>query len=338
MMTLKEELARLELGTEKRFQHLTICPLLRAKTAEAEPDYLLLEDAIAAGVARVTEVGGGGSVPELRLENQGERPLLLLDGEELVGAKQNRTLNLTILAAAKSTTAIPVSCVEAGRWRMDRPEFSTAKHMMFAMGRARRSQQVTESIRTAGSRHSDQSAVWEDIGQKAERMAATSPTGAMHAIYEQHEWSLEEYLRAFEWQENQAGVLFRIGGTAMGLDLLDHAASLRKVFPKLIRSYALDAMECHGEAAEAADGRWAAEMLERAAGAAAFTAPAVGLGKDVRLNGPRLSGAALWAEGRYVHVCAFAGEGLGDAPRWRTRIRRPSQRGGSSAEAGGIVY
>jgi hypothetical protein len=62
-----------------------------------------------ASPARVTELGAGGSVPELRFENLGEKPVLLLDGEELVGAKQNRALNLTILAPAKQVIVIPVS-------------------------------------------------------------------------------------------------------------------------------------------------------------------------------------------------------------------------------------
>jgi hypothetical protein len=336
MMTLKEELARLELGDAREFRNLTVCPLLRPAGAAAEPDYLLLEEAIASGAARVTEVSGGGSVPELRLENRGERPVLLLDGEELVGAKQNRVLNLTILAAGKKETAIPVSCVEAGRWRMDTPEFAPAPHVMYAMARAQRASQVTESMRTTGGRRSDQGAVWDDIAMKAERMAAHSPTGAMNAIYEKHGQRLEEYLRAFECQERQAGVVFRIGGKATGLDLLDHAASMRKVFPKLIRSYALDALDCEGARAEG-NGHWATEMLERVSAALAFAEPAVGLGKDVRLAGEGLSGAALWAERRYVHVCAFAGEGIGDAPRWRTRIRRPSRRGGYGHQTEGEV-
>jgi hypothetical protein len=62
----------------------------------------------------------------------------MLDGEELIGAKQNRVLNLTILAGARSSLIIPVSCVEAGRWNMQSQHFSSAAHMQFASGRASR--------------------------------------------------------------------------------------------------------------------------------------------------------------------------------------------------------
>jgi hypothetical protein len=75
-----------------------------------------LDVALDDGTARATDVSDSGAVPEPRFENTGERPVLILDGEKLVGAKQNRVLNLTILAPAKEVIIIPISCVEAGRW------------------------------------------------------------------------------------------------------------------------------------------------------------------------------------------------------------------------------
>ena len=63
------------------------------------------------------EVSEGGHVPETEeIVNEGELSVLLLDGEELLGAKQNRVLNLTILVPAHQTCVVPVSCVESGRW------------------------------------------------------------------------------------------------------------------------------------------------------------------------------------------------------------------------------
>lgn len=82
---------------------------------QAGPDWLTLAEA--GDRVRTTEVDDEGSVPELRVANLGDLPLLLLDGEQLVGAKQNRILNMTVLVAAHSEVTIPVSCVEQGRWR-----------------------------------------------------------------------------------------------------------------------------------------------------------------------------------------------------------------------------
>jgi len=105
-----EALRSVDLGPSRSFENLSILPLLRNE--EWPPDYVTLDEALAGGSVAITELGDGGSVPELLVTNSGQMPVLLLDGEELVGAKQNRVLNLTILVAAQSTLTIPVSCVE----------------------------------------------------------------------------------------------------------------------------------------------------------------------------------------------------------------------------------
>ena len=56
------------------------------------------------------------NVPELRVVNPLDANVLLYDGEELLGAKQNRILNVTVLVPAASEKTVPVSCVEEGRW------------------------------------------------------------------------------------------------------------------------------------------------------------------------------------------------------------------------------
>ena len=48
---------------------------------------------------RITEVSEGGSVPDLRVANLRDLPLLLLDGEQPGGARQDRILNMSVLAA-----------------------------------------------------------------------------------------------------------------------------------------------------------------------------------------------------------------------------------------------
>ena len=322
MHSLKEEFAQVTAAAPISFRHLTLIPLLRPEPS-AEPDYLLAEDAIQSGVARITELPNGGSVPELQFENKSSKPVLLLDGEELIGAKQNRTLNLTILAPPQSVTVIPVSCVEAGRWHPESDAFRSAPHFMYSKARARKAQQVTECMSFMGARRSDQAEVWNEIAGKGSRMNASSPTQAMAAVYESHSSSTEEYVRAFECLPRQAGVIFAISGKTTGLDLFDHPQTFRRVFPKLLRSYALDAIETPSDAAPAAV--TAEAILSLIAEATTFAQPAVGEGKDIRVTGPSVSGGALWAGDRYIHVCAFSLPHHENRPL-QTRISRPSRR------------
>lgn len=326
MISFEDEFRRVETGAPVHFRNLTLLPLMRPDVDSEDPGYLVLDEAIAQGVASVRELGGAGSVPELEFDNRAERPVLLVDGQELIGAKQNRVLNLTILVPAKTKLTIPVSCVEAGRWAYRSPDFKPAGHMMYSAARASRVEQVTSSMRRTGSRRSDQMEVWEDIALKAARMGVSSPTQAMAEIFERHSISVEEYVRAFPWQDRQAGTVFAIGGHPVGFDLFDHPATLRKLLPSLVRSYALDALDFGGATCEAAAPQAMAELLAQAAAASSFSDTAVGLGKDVRLVGPTLRGAALWAEDRYVHVCAFVNGSDPARGSISSRVSRPAQR------------
>jgi hypothetical protein len=111
--------ATLTLSRPQSARELKVLPLLRPGTAE--PGYLTLGEALARGLTRVTEVSEGGSVPQLLFINDAMRPVLLLDGEELVGAKQNRVLNLAVLAPAHAKMAQVTESIRQGRWPPLRP-------------------------------------------------------------------------------------------------------------------------------------------------------------------------------------------------------------------------
>jgi hypothetical protein len=325
MKTVADELETITLGDPAHFGSLTIFPLFRPNPVPSETDYVLLDEAIAAGTARVAELGVAGVVPELRFENLGDKPVLLFDGEELVGARQNRALNLTILAPAKQTIVIPVSCVEAGRWQKQSEHFRPAQHVMYSRARASRAVHVTASMLSSGLRRSDQAAVWADIASKSQRLDAVSPTQAMSAIYETHAASVDAYVRAFSWTDQQMGVLFAIGPDTLGFDLLDRPESMRKVFPKLLRSYALDAVEVSQSAP--VERTCATDFLARFAHATTIERPALGLGKDVRIVGEGIAGAGLSLEPCYVHLCGFTTANPNGGPAgFGSRFSRPATR------------
>jgi hypothetical protein len=78
-------------GTPKRVEAVTLVPLIR--DGDDGPDALLLEEGIRGGHSRVAEVSESGVVNAIRVEHDGALPLLILDGELVLGAKQNRLFN-----------------------------------------------------------------------------------------------------------------------------------------------------------------------------------------------------------------------------------------------------
>src|SRR4030042_3338480 len=96
---IKNYLFSLKLEVPQQHKNMAVFPLLTP--LDGGPDYTTLKDALEKALLNVTEVSSGGSVPELKVLNTAELSVLLLAGEELVGAKQNRVLNTTIMIKEK---------------------------------------------------------------------------------------------------------------------------------------------------------------------------------------------------------------------------------------------
>ncbi len=84
--TLRKLLKGLRRGEPRTTGPLTLVPLFGGRPA---PAYVLAEDAIASGTLEVGELGGG-VVPRLAVRNRGSEPVLILEGEHLSGARQDR--------------------------------------------------------------------------------------------------------------------------------------------------------------------------------------------------------------------------------------------------------
>lgn len=302
MKIIKQTLKNVTIGEPITHKNLVMFPLLGGDMSE--PGYLTFEEALATNRARVTEVSASGSVPELRFENDCDKPIFLLDGEELIGAKQNRMLNLTIMVPAKSSINIPVSCVEAGRWNSVSKEFGSSGRAQYSKVRARKMGHVSESLRQEGSRRSNQSDVWADIDNKMASMSVESETNSADEMYTHHGESVESYVSAIRHVPGQCGAVFSINGRVIGMDLFDHVLTMNRMLPKLIRSYSMDAIEKRSinyPLDMAGPDHLLSDIIE----SQAEWFSAVGLGEDLRLTGNLCQGAALCINERIVHLCAF---------------------------------
>ena len=152
---------------------LTIFPLLAGPGGNVE--YLLADEAIAAGSVTVEEVGEAGTVPNLIVNNQSDRLVLFLEGEELRGAKQNRVLNTSVLVAAASKTAIPVSCVERGRWRYVSPHFASGGSHSSPKLRHILKKSVSQSAGEGRGHESDQAGVWKEVARQMAFLGSATP-------------------------------------------------------------------------------------------------------------------------------------------------------------------
>lgn len=292
-------------GDPNSFSGLTLIPVFHPHRAPF--DYTLLAQAVAARTAVIEEVGRG-TVPTLRVRNLGERPVLMVDGEHLIGVKQNRILNTTILVPEKSTVDVPVSCVEARRWSAPAGDAKPASPHLFMKTRARKAETVTASVRSSGMFVADQARIWRDVDETLGVLGASAPTAAMHAAYEQRSADVSEFLRHLSWQDGQAGVVAAIGGRIACADIFDRPETLRGLWDRLIPSYAVEAMAetQHGPREGKITAEDASAFVRSALGAHVTRHAAVGLGTDVRLTGDGLVGAGLEVvDATVVHLALF---------------------------------
>jgi hypothetical protein len=288
----------IQLGEPVEHGGIVIAPLFPRRTPVAQ--YVTVEKALPLGL-RVKEVSESGAVPELVVRNPTDKDALLYDGEELLGAKQNRILNVSVLVAAGAKTLIPVSCVEEGRWYRHSAAFASAEHTSHPELRRRKVEQLAA---TPLARGAAQGVVWEAVREKAARLEVHAPTGAQADVFRSYEDELNELERAFPLVPGQCGAMLALGET-LCLDYVSRPDAFVSLYPKLRRGYLLDAIERLDGTPAPAD---ALERFVATVDAGAMVRqPSAGRGEDLRLRGVGVLGSGLSLGDELVQLSAYSG-------------------------------
>ena len=313
-------------GTAIGHRDLTLVPLRGEGHQQRFQDYLLASEAINTGVLTVTEVDESGTVPELLAVNDADRQVLLIDGEELQGAKQNRILNTSVLLPPRSKTRIPVSCVEEGRWSHVSPTFKAGNYSPSSL-RQRKSRDVQHSLRALGRAESDQGAVWDSVAEHIDASAAPAPTRAMSDAMASLAEVLGRYHEALPYPSAACGVVAAVCGHFVALDAFDSPSTLEAIWGRLVASYAMDAEAAKDHAPKTCTAKAAGVLMEHVADQQCQAFGAVGLGHDLRFEATDILGQGLETEHRLLHISVFppAIDGTRQA-RSGPRISPPSRR------------
>jgi hypothetical protein len=315
----------LKLGEVQQFKNLAMVPVI--SDYDDRLDYITLGEALGVGLIEIREVSEGGSVPELRVVNRAGKMVLILDGEELVGAKQNRIVNTTILVAADVEIVIPVSCVEQGRWTYKSDVFSSKQRMMSPSIRQVKAKDVSASLRSTGRYRSDQSAIWDEVAGLASRRGAVSDSMDMDHVFDKEAPAIREYIGQFFPVACQTGAVFFVNGKVVGMDAFGKAETFSRIFKNLLQSYALDAVDRFENKAHTEAGiKPAKDLLASASEAKTESRPSVSLGMDLRFVADKLVGFALEHEGRVVHLCLFSNAGTRNSNDSARMVRHSTRR------------
>lgn len=310
--SVKTFLARTAVRDSIGHKNLLLYPLVTESIIEFK--YLTLDEAIKNDQIEIGEVSTEGSVPDFAVRNKSDKPILLIHGEELRGAKQNRTLNTDIFVKARSKIVIPVSCTQQGRWSYDEKEGAkvhSAEYVSPPQMRSGMSSSVYASLESGKGFAANQGAVWKGVSQGYNvPLGVDSPTRAIDDAFNSRKEDLQKYLDALR-PDGWNGIAVVINGEFIGADLFDSAGILKKLWNKLIRSYALEALVNKSESCASAK-KDIEEILTSAKEAELKIFKSVSLGFDVRLETPSIVGSALVYASRgmngVVHLSLFKKE------------------------------
>ena len=245
------------------------------------------------------------TVPLIEATNPTKRPVLIPEGEQLIGGLQDRVLNTSVLVAPSTHLDIPVSCLEQGRWG-DRREFDRGR--AFAPRRTRRAKNasVADSIRGGRTRRSDQAAVWHAIDGELAHLGVDSRTRAVR--------DAEQFLRRDRQRAHairglarrgplpgQCGVAVTHGRRVVAVEVFGNHDLLVPHWEGLVRSHLLERPTANGRTSATR----VLHRIRRFAEASVAAHRGVSLGTELYVKDRRTVGQALIHNGAIVHASGF---------------------------------
>ena len=218
------------LGKKQECGNITIVPILNDSPLKL--DILDLTTGFKMSLVEVSECEQS-TVGTIMVKNNATSPLLLVDGEEVAGAKQNRIIGQSMLIPPNTSIPIPVNCSEQGRWNY-KSEFKHSNYMANSETRCRKAEyNMDNSIRAS------QGAVWDSIEDLQVKRNSFSKTSALRDNYEKIEKTNDDYLKHFGIYDNQVGVIARLENK-VGLDVFANHSLYEQYSDMILKSYIID--------------------------------------------------------------------------------------------------
>jgi hypothetical protein len=285
----------LKVGEPIEYRNLTIFPLLVNKTFTWQ-DYVTLDEAMDKGWLKIKEAGSG-EVNFVEVKNSGKKMVFMMTGEMVRGAKQDRMLKEDVLLPSNSGwVRVPVYCVEHGRWTSVSSEFKSGKLL------------VPNSVREKAKMNESQSDVWDEIATSQDRLGIASGTGTVRANYEDESVNKEiaEYTGKFkkvpQLSKSTIGVVVVTGNRIICFDLFANNGLLNKLWDKLIKSYAMDALSGEKGTVHKHD---IEDFIEALKETEYISTGTPGIGKLIKIESEFGKGAALVYSSSVVHMDFF---------------------------------
>jgi len=228
---VKALLSDLSVDKPRTHKNMVVFPL-RWAGKQASGDWETLDEAVGAGHLKISEKDQA-SVPEVVIENTGDKAVFLMSGEIVKGGKQTRVIKKDTIIEARQKVAVPVLCVERSRWSGGK-EFKSSENV------------APSSIRDGMNRGYGQGQVWEQVRRTIKAAGAESATESLDEVLDS-----KEVKKAQEAARKDLGkfspadtigiaVADRRTGRVVGVEVFGRRDLFEALQDKLIEGYTTD--------------------------------------------------------------------------------------------------
>ncbi|MBK8228463.1 MAG: hypothetical protein IPK70_14990 [Flavobacteriales bacterium] len=197
-----------------------------------------MNKALQDGRLKVKEQEGGATVNTLQVENTSKDTIYLMQGEVVVGGKQDRMLAQDVIVLPGATLSIGAFCVEHGRWQAG----STGHEFKGTIG------VVGQKARKAAAVEKEQTRVWEEVAKDIKKNETDTRSGSYAHLMQDREFQAdrqryrEKLLGLPAANSHVVGVIAISGDKVVGCDVFATSALFAQAFPQLVDAYIAEAL------------------------------------------------------------------------------------------------
>ncbi|MBI3071234.1 MAG: hypothetical protein HYY84_03815 [Deltaproteobacteria bacterium] len=294
----------IRVGDAASYKGLTIFPITNRGAIDTT-NYVSFDEAQKAGKVSVTERGNkseSAQVEEVFVSNASSRPLYLVGGEVILGGKQDRVIREDVVVPPLSQNfRVKVFCVEQGRWNGRSMAFRASDQMIH--GKIREE----AALGTQGD-------VWRGVAMSARKLKTTlSGGGSYRGVIDDRNVGAKssEYVRALAPLLSSArtvGMIVAVGGRLIAVDVFQSPRLFARTRDKMIRSYAIQAIEAGGVASAEPSRSDAGGFFRDAMTAKPVAAPAAldASGSNAKYDDDKVKGTERKAkDGKWLHKSIY---------------------------------
>lgn len=269
----------------------------------------------------ITEVDDSGVVNKLTAISTADIPILITEGEELIGAKQNRIVNVSILLAPNSKTLIPVNCSESGRWSYRKtsgftPSDSKAEHTVrseinsaYAQtlkdqegNKKKYAENIIANQWSVNASQKTQRRAWDKIRMVMDSEGVHSGSSALHDIHKSRQDKRDQLHKRVPITKGQLGLLVCKNSQPYLLEYIENEQAYSEMHAGILNSLAVVLRFKTNQKYIKITKKKCLEWISKFRELEEVKKPGISLGENFFYSAIHQSGNALLYESQLIHL------------------------------------